>query len=371
MSPPFTVQSCAHIRPEPVEWLWPSRLARGRLAILDGNPDAGKTFLALDLAARLSRGGPLPDGPALDRPAGTLYLSAEDEAADTLRPRAEAAGADLAKLLIAAPSRDADAPLPRLPDDLPAIEDLVRRHGVGLVVVDPLAAFLPPAVSAHCDPSVRRALRPLAALAARCRCTVLLIRHLNKYGGPQSLYRGLGSIGVTGVIRTVLLLARHPDDPDLRVLAQTKVNIGPRAPSLGFRLRPTAAGVPAVEWVGSVDLSADELCATAEPIGRRPRERAAEWLRTELANGPRKASELIAAAAKVGIADRTLDRVKKDLGVKSERVQNGDKGEWVWSDPTVRGSSGVLEDLPPLPDLGLDGCGSVEDLLARLRGMEY
>jgi hypothetical protein len=364
----FHATPCSAIRPEPVAWLWEPYLARGKLALLDGDPDAGKTFLALDLAARLSRGGPWPDGQPLPRPGTTLFLSAEDNAADTVCPRVEAAGADLARIIVAP---DRGEPLLMIPDDLPALEELVRRHAADLVVFDTLSPFLAPTVSTNSELSVRRALKTLADLADRCGFLGLLIRHLNKYGGAKSLYRGLGTIGLCGSVRTGLLLARHPDDPELRVMAHPKSNPGPKGPSLGFRLAHNDHGRPVLRWTGRVDLSADELCATAEPVGKRPRERAAEWLRAELANGPRKASELIAAAAKVGIAERTLDRVKKDLGIKSERVQNGDKGEWVWSDPTVRGSPGVLEDLPPLPDLGLDGCGSVEDLLARLRGMAY
>jgi hypothetical protein len=362
---PLHAKSCSDVRPVPVDWLWEPYLARGKLAVLEGDPASGKTFLALDLAARLSRGGPLPDGKLLARPLTTLYLSAEDDAADTLRPRAEAAGADLTRLVVASPGLGA---IPRLPDDLVAIAALVHRHSADLVVFDPLAAFLPPTVSANNDQSVRRALLPLAVIAAHRGCVALLVRHLNKYGGSRSLYRGLGSIGIAGVIRSGLLLARHPDDPALRVLAQTKTNIGPPAPSLGFRLLPDDRGRVGVRWTGPVDLSADELCAAAEPVGKRPRERAAEWLRTELADGPRKASELIAAAARVGIAERTLERVKKDLGVKSERVQNGEKGEWVWSDPKSHRQSGQSEELPLLPDLGLGGCGSVDDLLTRLRG---
>ncbi len=360
---------CSDIPPAPVDWLWEPVLARGKLAILDGDPEAGKTFLVLDLAARLSRGGPLPDGQKLARPLTTLILTAEDDAADTIRPRADATGADLGRVIVVAPDpADPDpAPLPTFPDDIPTLERWIRAHRADLVVIDPLSAFLSPTLSANSDQAVRRVLTPLAALAARCGCVILLVRHLNKYGGPKSLYRGLGSIGIAGAIRTGLLLARHPDDRDLRVLAQTKSNLGPPAPTLGFRLVPDAAGRPSVRWTGPVDLTADELCATAEPVGKRPRERAAEWLRAELANGPRKAGELTAAAAAVGITERTLDRAKKELGIKAVQVRQGGRSEWVWSDPAVKGRPDELADLPPLPDLGIDGCTSVDELLDRLR----
>ena len=129
------------------------------------------------------------------------------------------------------------------------------------------------------------------------------------------------------------MLARHPDDPDLRVLTQPKNKIGPPAPSLGFRIASDDRGRATVEWLGPVDLSADELCgAPPVPPGKRPRERAVEWLQAELANSPRRAAELIAAAAGAGIPLRTLEHAKKDLGVKCEQVRRDETSEWVWSD---------------------------------------
>src|SRR5881398_3739736 len=89
----------SRVRPARVEWLWPHYLARGKLALLDGDPGVGKSLITIDLAARLSRGGPLPDGCVAGRPHLTLLLSAEDGAADTTRPRAEAAGADLDRVV--------------------------------------------------------------------------------------------------------------------------------------------------------------------------------------------------------------------------------------------------------------------------------
>ena len=65
---PWRMELCSDVRPAAVEWLWPGYLARGKLAVLDGDPDVGKSMLTIDLAARLSRGGPLPDGGSAPRP---------------------------------------------------------------------------------------------------------------------------------------------------------------------------------------------------------------------------------------------------------------------------------------------------------------
>ena len=84
---PWIAELCSDVRPAAIEWLWPSHLARGKLAVLDGDPAMGKSLLTIDLAARLSRGGPLPDGSVVPRPSTSILLSAEDDAADTIRPR--------------------------------------------------------------------------------------------------------------------------------------------------------------------------------------------------------------------------------------------------------------------------------------------
>jgi putative DNA primase/helicase len=336
--------SPSQVAPSPVEWLWEPYLARGKLAVLDGDPGVGKSFLALDLAARLSRGGPLPDGPSLGRPHATLFLGGEDDVAHTLRPRADAAGADLGRLVFLVPRGLA---LPRLPDHLPALEEAIRVHQIGFVVIDPLAAFVPPGPSGGKDRPVRRTLDGLAELAARYGCAVLLVRHLTKSGGLRWLYRGLGSLGVVRAIHTGLLVARHPTDPEQRVLARTKPTDGPPAPSLGFWLLPGGGRQPRIHWLGPVSLTADELYTTREPESQRPRERAAEWLRRELADGARRAAELFAGAAAAGITRRTLKRAKKDLGVESEQVGKDGTTEWCWSNPEAAPWPTRGDDLAP------------------------
>src|SRR5262245_54154495 len=134
----LTARPISQVVPAPVRWLWEGYLPRGKLALLDGDPGVGKSLLALDVAARLSRGGYMPDGTAAaDRPHVTLFLSGEDGAADTLRPRAETTGGDLDRVLIVS---SADGPLPRFPADAPALEDLIRAHRADLVVIDPVMA---------------------------------------------------------------------------------------------------------------------------------------------------------------------------------------------------------------------------------------
>jgi hypothetical protein len=200
-------------------------------------------------------------------------------------------------------------------------------------------AFLSRSAAANADQCVRFALTPLKDMAARTGCAVLLIRHLVKQLLLRAIHRGAGSVGIIGAARTGLLVARHPDDPDLRVLTAPKSNLVKEAPSLGFRVREDGEGRPVVEWVGPVDLSADDLGRRPEKPERalRARERASDWLRGELAGGPRKSGEILAAAAAAGIPENTLRRAKADLGVKAQQVHDpkAQQSEWYWYDPSA------------------------------------
>jgi len=248
----------------------------------------------------------------------------------------------------------------RLPANLPALEELIRERKADLVVIDPVMAFLPPEVASNNDQCVRRVLGPLARLAEQNGCTILLVRHLRKRGVAKALYRGLGSIGIVGASRAALMVAPHPADPDLRVLAVVKSNLARSAPALGFRVREEP-GRALVEWTGPLDLTADDLGLPA-PAELRPRDRAADWLYRELANGPRKTVELVAAATAAGIPERTLNRAKMEVGVKSHlHVIKGGKTDekkkaWYWYDPCAPWPADAPfkkpspTDLPPLED---------------------
>lgn len=87
------------------------------------------------------------------------------------------------------------------------------------MVVDPLVASLGERVRATSDQQVRRALTPLAALAERTGAAVRAVRHLTKSRTTRAKYRDACSIGIIGAVRSALLLARDPDDPNRRVIA--------------------------------------------------------------------------------------------------------------------------------------------------------
>lgn len=331
------------VTPERVEWLWHGYLPRGKLVTLDGDPGLGKSTLALDWAARVSTGSPWPDG---DRcPAGgVLLLSAEDGLADTIRPRLDAAGADTTRVfaLSSVPYTDDDGSryerMPVIPRDLAVIEQLVEHHGVRLVVVDVLMAYLDGQVNAHRDQDVRRALTPLGKLAERTGACVVVLRHLNKATGGPVLYRGGGSIGIVGAARVALVSVIDPDDDteQRRILAVAKSNTSRRPPARTYRLtEDPERGVAFVDWQGVESRPLAELMAHRDdPDERTERDDAAAWLADYVtaAGGRVRSADAKRDGRVAGHSDRTLKRALRPAGVVPVREGFPSSTWWVLRD---------------------------------------
>lgn len=342
-TPPATVRTLADVPVERVAWLWPGYLPAGKLVVLDGDPSVGKSTCTNDLAARVTTGQAWPDGAANGGPRDVLLLSAEDGLSDTIAPRLTAAGADLTRVhaLLEVPSVGDDGSVrmvpPSLPRDIGTVEGIVRERGVALVVVDVLMAYLNGKVDSHRDQDVRGVLHLLAAMAERTGASVLLIRHLNKAAGASPLYRGGGSIGIIGAARAAYLIGRDPDDTDRRILACSKLNIGPEPASLAYRLvSDEALGCARIEWEdGPVDgmTAASLLRAPQDEDERTERDEAAEWLSEHLAasGGSALANDVLRAAATVGVAKTTLHKARKRAGITSSKA--GFSGGWTWALP--------------------------------------
>jgi hypothetical protein len=335
------------VKAERVNWLCPGRIPLGKLTILDGDPGLGKSVLTLDWAARVTCGLSMPfveREPGEDiEPAGVVILSAEDDLKDTIRPRLDAAGADVERVLSLDKIPDGDGErLPVLPQDVAYLKYAVQRMGAKLVLIDPLMAFLGCEINAHRDQDVRRALHQLAKLAQETGAAVVVIRHLNKLAGGNALYRGGGSIGIIGAARSGLLLASDPDNPDRRVLAATKCNLAKLPPSLAFDLSAADNGALRVGWIGESGHTAESLLAAPrDDEDRGAVENGVAVLRAILSNGERPAKDAKREARSAGVAGRTLDRAKAILGVKARLVGFGRDGEWRWSLPSsAEGASG-------------------------------
>jgi len=340
----------SEVEPERVEWLWPGRLPLGKLAVLDGDPGLGKSAMSLDVAARVSAGLELPDGQRCE-PAGVVLLSAEDGLADTIRPRLDAAGADTQRVvaLSTVPDGKTERSL-SIPEDLPAVERAIRRVGASLVVVDPIMAFLSGNTNSHKDQDVRRALAPLAKLAERTGAAILIVRHLNKASGGNTLYRGGGSIGIIGAARSGMVVAEDPNDPERRILAQNKQNLSNLAASLVFTVQTAPNGAARVVWCGQSELNASQILrAPLDEEEKSSLSEAKEFLQDELKEGPMGAKQVKNNAHQGDISQRTLKRAKADLGVKSTKEADG---SWTWSLPKKAAEGGHSSAAGPLGTVG-------------------
>lgn len=335
----LNVKRLADVEPELVSWLWPGRLPRGKLVLLDGDPSIGKSTLGMDLAGRVSAGKEMPDGCVLDAAGDVVILSAEDGAADTIRPRLDAAGGDPERvhLLIDVLEHDdegrARRRAPLLPVDIDRIEALVRKTRADLALVDVLAAYLGKTDS-YRDSEVRGVLHPLAQMAERTGCVVLCLRHLTKNGGTNPLHRGQGSIAFTGAARVVLLAGADPEDDSRRILAVSKNNLAPIGDALAFRLvNAPEHGCARVAWEGTTTHRAvDLLSVRDDDIDTRD---AADVLREVLADGPLRVKDALEKMAEAGFSKDQAKRAKSKAGVRS--VKFGKPGDadsgWQWKLP--------------------------------------
>jgi AAA domain/Domain of unknown function (DUF3854) len=315
----------SEIEPERIEWLWPRRIPRGKITVLDGDPDNGKSVLTTDLAARVTAGLDLPDGTKTEV-AGVVIVSAEDGASDTIRPRFDAAGGDPNRALLLGD----DEPF-AIPGDIPRLERAVRQVRAALVVIDPIMAFLSGDVNSNRDQDVRRALTPLKRMAERTGIAVILVRHLNKSQGGNPLYRGGGSIGIIGAARSGMVVGPHPDSEELRVLAGQKNNLSLPPRSLAYSIETAENGSARISYKGFSEATAAQLLRVPDDEEEKSAlTEAKEFLTSELARTPVSAKAIKKSAREAEISGRTLRRAKQVLGVRSEKESDG---SWTWSLP--------------------------------------
>ncbi len=245
----------SQVETQEVHWLWEKHLPLGKITLLDGDPGMGKSMLAINLAARVSSGLPMPDGTP-GQQGGVILIAPEDGAADTLRPRLEAAGGDPSQVLLLNRVEGLDTKKRAVVDrpfslshDLELLEKAIKRTNALLVVLDPLMAVLGHTIDSSRDQDIRAVFTPLAQLAERTGCAILMIRHLNKGTSHNALYRGAGSIGIIAAARTGLLVAKDPYDEHKRILATTKNNLSQKAPHLSYQIVENESGIPCIQWL--------------------------------------------------------------------------------------------------------------------------
>ena len=305
----------------PVEWLWKPYLPFGKLSVLQGNPGEGKTYFAMHLAAACTNGKLLPNMERME-PFNVIYQTAEDGLGDTVKPRLIEAGADLDRVLVI---DDSDVQL-TLSDE--RIEKAIVENNARLVIIDPIQAYLGADVDMNRANEVRPIFMRLGQVAQRTGCAILLIGHLNKAAGMQSLQRGLGSIDIAAAVRSVMFIGKLKHDPTMRILTHEKSSLAPPGASLAFSLGDEGG----FRWVGEYDITADEMLSGIEPQRETKTQQAKDLICTLLAGGKQVLSEDIdKAALERGIPGRTVRDAKRELGdaLKSKIVEGRKKVFWM------------------------------------------
>lgn len=305
----------------PVEWLWKPYLPFGKLSVLQGNPGEGKTYFAMHLAAACTNGKLLPNMERME-PFNVIYQTAEDGLGDTVKPRLIEAGADLDRVLVI---DDSDVQL-TLSDE--RIEKAIVENNARLVIIDPIQAYLGSDVDMNRANEVRPIFMRLGQVAQRTGCAILLIGHLNKAAGMQSLQRGLGSIDIAAAVRSVMFIGKLKHDPTMRILTHEKSSLAPPGVSLAFSLGDEGG----FRWFGEYDITADEMLSGIEPQRETKTQQAKDLICTLLAGGKQVFSEDIdKAALERGIPGRTVRDAKRELGdaLKSKIVEGRKKVFWM------------------------------------------
>lgn len=337
------IRSVADVEAVKLDWLWQGRFPLGKISQISGDPGLGKSFLTLDIAARVTRGDGWPDDPTDQTPGSVMIFNSEDDIADTIRPRLEAAGAILGKVFFVEGVVTIDEKRRKrsrqfsLDIDLPYLAKWLKvTEDARLIILDPISAYCGK-TDTHKNAEVRAFLSPIAELAARHRVSVICVNHLTKGGGTKAVYRSMGSLAFNAAARAVWSVNRDLDDPDRRLLLPAKMNLCKETTGIAYRIVDGH-----LAWEESpVPMTADEFLqqevAKSEESGqtKTARQEAIDFLRDLLAEGPRPSKDVIAEAKEFGHTEKTIRRAFKDLGGKPGKT--GFEGGWVWSLDSAEG----------------------------------
>lgn len=309
-----------------VKWLWYPYIPYGKITIIEGDPGEGKTTLVLKLAAALSRGLPLPcDDDKEYEPIHIIYQTAEDGIEDTIKPRLEKAGADCSMIRVI---DETDKELSMTDDRL---EQAIIETKARLIILDPIQAYIGATVDMHRANEIRPVLKHLGIIAEKHNCAIILIGHMNKASGSKSTYRGLGSIDIQATARSVLLVARLRDKPNIRIMAHDKSSLAPAGDAIGFEMTEDNGMV----CIGPYDITIDELLSGNEGRGKKKLDIAENFIKEYFgSNKVIPSNEIMMEAAKMSIKRNTLLSAKKKLGITSDKEKAEDGTiYWTWVMP--------------------------------------
>ena len=340
----LVARCAAEISPERIEWLWPSRIARGKHTCIAGEPGTGKSQLSIAIIAAVTTAGEWPCGEGHAPLGSAIILSAEDGASDTIVPRLLTAGADLSRVHVVSAVRDANGRRAlNLQHDLHLLEKKITEIGnAALVVVDPVSSYLGKTDS-HKNSEVRGLLEPLSEMAERTRVAILSVTHFCKAGASnttKALHRFIGSIAFTGAPRAAFAVIEDAEHEGRRLFLHAKNNLARAPQGLAFRLEQCLVGdgivASRILWEAEpVAITANEaLAADADGAETRTAKAdAMEFLKAALAGGPVPATEVNRMAREHCLTPKAIRSARESLGVRVERDGFGPGSKSLWSLP--------------------------------------
>ena len=310
----------SNVRPRKVDWLWYPYIPYGKLTVLQGDPGDGKSTFILQIAALLSKGLQMPDGYRVKESQSIIYQCSEDDLADTVKPRLIAAGADCARIAFIVDDDE------RLTLEDERIEKTLAATKARLLIIDPIQAYLTQDYDLQNAIRMRRVLGGLSDLAAKYQCAIVLVGHMNKASGGKDLYRGLGSIDIAAIARSVLMIARDKENPEIRYMIPVKSSLAPEGCAIAFSLSREAG----FQWDGLCSIDVHELLSN-EPKHDKKLVLACKYL-DEMLNAHEMTSKYIYdKMQRMGIGRRTVESAKQKMHITSYRKS----GTWYWKLPAV------------------------------------
>ena len=336
----------ADIKPEHVEWLVDQSFPLGMLAVIGGQPGLGKSQISINLAAGVTTGKGLPGTGAFKDLGSVIILANEDDAARTIRPRLDAAGADISKVhIVEGVAREAeDVDMFQLDQDIADLRERALQIGdVKLIIIDPPSAYLGSKVDSYKDSDVRRVLMPLGTLAQDTGAMILLIVHLNKRTDGGAQQRFSGSTAWTAAPRVGFMVAEDPLTKQ-RFMLPVKNNIGDDRLGYQYHIEEKLIGYgdqtfksSFIVWDQTTNRSVGELLAPQKASKLSVVDDAKSFLENELASGPVPVEKIISLSKTAGVSWPSVNRAKKDMPIISSKVGDG----WVWTLLTAKENGNV------------------------------
>lgn len=303
----------SEVEAQEVEWLWAQYIPKGKITIIQGDPGSGKTYLTAYIASVVSNGKKFPYTEQDILPGNVILQNGEDDINDTLKPRLNKVMANCNNVYIIDETSEKTFKL----QDIDTLRDILEKIKPALVIIDPIQQYIGD-IDMNGANKVRNVLAPIKKIAEEFNCAILIVMHMNK-GNSKALFRTLGSIDMVGIARSMLTIGINPQNPNEKIISQTKSSNGSIATSIAFTINDDG-----IEWLGVREaLTSDDIINVEYT---KPRVEAREFLTNELSNGSKLSTEIEEAAKTKGISSATLNRVKKAMRISSYQKDNA----WYW-----------------------------------------